>query len=140
MNHQSSNGGQISEKDARGMTARILFGDTLTIVGMLALCLLAGHLGESNARIRRFYFALYLVWILFVVIKLGVGRKPLPLKDRFSFLLLSAFAALSSFTQALLNSWKGKPLFLSLIFGTCWLVIAAYQFFIFSSKDLREIT
>ncbi|HWF02914.1 MAG TPA: hypothetical protein VHA06_04460 [Candidatus Angelobacter sp.] len=139
MNQQSSNDGPISEKDARGMAARIVFGDALTLVGMLALCLLAGHFGEPNARIRHFYLAFYLAWTLFMVIKVGVGRKPFPLKERFFFLLISAFATLSYFIQVLLNSMKGKSPFLSLIIGACCLVIAAYQFFIFSSKDLREI-
>lgn len=138
MSHKVEGGVQILEAGTRGMNARIVLGDVLTIVGIVVLSILGMYLGLPNSKVRRIYFVAYLAWVLFILIKFLLHKEPLTLGDRFFLLLFSAVASLSSLVRAVIHSWDEKPPVFLWISGISWLVIAAYQFFVFSSKDLRE--
>ena len=120
------------------MSNRIIAGEILTLVAMLALSLWEVLSRVPDGRIKNLYLASYLVFILFIMIKSVLRRKLFTLKERFSLLLITAWAALVSFIQLSMNLWNEKPLLRPLIVSASWLALAAYQFFIFSSKDLRE--
>jgi hypothetical protein len=139
MNHKIDDGAQISEDRIHVMSARIILGDILTIVGMVTLSILGMYLALPDSKVRRFYFAAYLVWTLFIVIKSWLHKEPFTLRDRFFILLFSALVALSSLVQAVRHSWDEKTPVLSWIFSASYLVIAIYQFLIFSSKDGQEL-
>jgi hypothetical protein len=138
MSHPTDGVTRIS-KEGMGRSVRILLGDFLTIVGMVALSIWGMYLGLPNTRVRRFCFVAYLVWTLFIVIKAWLHKEPFTLRDRFFILLFSALVALSSLIQAVMHSWDEKPPVLSWIFCASYLAIAIYQFLVFSSKDVQEL-
>lgn len=139
MNYKREDSAQISKEDTRGITTRIILGDTLTVTGIIALSVLGMYLGISNGKGLPFFLVAYLAWGLFVIIKSWLHREPFTLKDRFFLLLASALCALIFLSGAVMNSLNAKPAVLSWVFSTGWLVIAAYQFFVFSSKGLQEM-
>jgi urea transporter len=139
MNRKREDSAQISKEGTPAITARIVLGDALTITGIIALSALAMYLGISNGKRLPFFLVGYLAWCLVVITKSWLHKEPFTLRDRFLFLLASALSALIFLTQAVMNSWNGKPAVLSWVLSTSWLVIAAYQFFVFSSKNLREM-
>jgi hypothetical protein len=120
------------------MSSKMIAGDILTLVAMLALSLWEVFSRAPDGRTKNLYLATYLVFILFIIIKSLLRRRLFMLKERFFLLLVIAWAALVSFIQVSMNLWNEKPLLRSLIVSASWLALAAYQFFIFSSKDLRE--
>lgn len=126
------------EKSTLVAATRITVGDILTFVAIFTLLLVEVFVGTPEGRIKYLYLITYLVIFIFIVIKSLLRGKVFALKERFVFLLVTAWAALVSVIELSINFWNGKLLFRPLVFSTSWLVIAAYQFFIFSSKDLQE--
>lgn len=120
------------------MNSRIMDGDILTFAAIVALSLWDVFSDALEGWTKYLYLITYLAFFLFVVIKSLLRRKLLTLKDRFVLLLVTAWAALASFSQVSINFWNEKLLLRPLILSASWFVLAGYQFFIFSSKDLRE--
>lgn len=114
-------------------------GDSLCIVGVVALSATAMYFGLADARNQRFFCAAYSVSFLLIVVKRWLDKEPLiprPLRwQRFYISLLFLLVALSYLVQAVmdpLNGWKSARMW---IFGLSWIVLAVYELYVFYQNE-----
>jgi hypothetical protein len=120
------------------MTTRKI-GDTLSVVGVVALSATAMYFGMAGDGNQRFFPVAYIAGFLLIAVKRWFDKEPLiprpPRWQRFYISLFFLLVALFYLVQAVmdpLSGWKSARMW---IFGLGWILLAVYELYVFYQNE-----